>query len=376
MKISKSDDELHVYLNVPHYAAKALFRWVKEQEWPKDTEFEDQNEYHATLLYSPFGYQDWHNGFFIPNIEKITTQIVSVDNFGPDEEGKTAYVLRLQSDELQAAGDKIQKLAASIGIVDTHFGSYKPHITIGYGYAEVDIQSPNMELDLGPVEVSSPRIDINATPSLEGIAKDLHNQYNSETSPTDIVEYTSRKMDSVNLPTDELAIQAALQTWQTIYPQDKIITSDWDFNSPFEQQVVNQYEPHGLSVLYDETPDNLDISHIEVDPRSRNQGIGSKFMNDAYQYALNNGKQLSVSRVDNQPFFNKFPFLNQVEDKRFVSASLWDKIDYLKSIDEQSDKNELDNVDPAQSDNWDDYQGEGTDKDHGVSFGNDTMWLN
>lgn len=157
-RISASADELHISLKVPRYPAKALFRWARDQKWPEGTQLEDFNEYHVTMLYAPYGYSAFHNAWWAnPDLDVIKANVVGFDNFGPGEQGY-AYVLRLESEELQQEAEKLQVNAAHFGIRDTHFGSYKPHITIGYGPAPArDMQVPNMELDLGPAEQSSPR---------------------------------------------------------------------------------------------------------------------------------------------------------------------------------------------------------------------------
>lgn len=326
--ISISADELHISLNVPRHAAKSIFRWAREQQWPEGTSLEDFNEYHCTLLYSPSGYQYWSDAWFIPKLEKVEANVVAFENFGPTEDGSYAYVLRLQGDQLEIEGQKVQTEASHVGVFDNHFGAYKPHITLGYGYQKVDpatIDVPDMMIDLGPVEVSPPRLDPNATPSLEGIAKDLHDQYQDGTTPTEIVAFAKSRMASVGLPSDDLAVQAALQSWQMLYTEDKILeqhVAEWSWDSGFEK-LIDEYAPYGLTCLYDETPDAIDISHLEVDPRVRSNGLGTQFMNAAHQYARSVGKNLVVSRVDNVPFFSKFPFLNQESDKRFVTA-MWE----------------------------------------------------
>jgi GNAT superfamily N-acetyltransferase len=323
---SMSADELHVSLKVPRYAAKEIFRWAREQQWPEGTQLEDFNEYHCTLLYSPNGYQYWSDAWFIPKLEVLEAQVVGFDNFGDGEGEQVAYVLRLHGEDLQAEAEKLQSEASHVGVIDNFLGAYKPHITIGYGPVKVNVTPPDMLLDLGPVEVSPPRLELTDTPSLEGIAKDLHQEYQDGTSPTEIVMYAANRLNVAGFPDDDITIQAALESWQILYPEDVILqhTAEWAWNSGFEH-LIDQYSPHGLSCLYDETPNMIDISHIEVDPARRNTGIGSKFMEAAHQYAQSVGKQLNISRVDNAPFFNKFPFLQQQDAKTFVTASIWDE---------------------------------------------------
>lgn len=160
MILSKSADELYVYMDVGRYASKHIFRWARDQEWPPGTELEDFNDYHVTLLYCPYGYQTFHKASWVnPDIEKTEVTVTGFENFGPDEDGRFAYVLILDGPEIRDLGEKLQKIAASMGIIDTHFGSYTPHVTIGYGpYPVIWTSLPGITMDIGPSTVGQPRV--------------------------------------------------------------------------------------------------------------------------------------------------------------------------------------------------------------------------
>ena len=157
---SSVNDVIHVALKVPRHAAKALHRWALDQKWPEGTELESFNEYHCTLLYAPNGHEQWHEADWIPALEQVEIEIDGFDNFGPEEDGRWAYVLLIKGQELEDHANKLQGVAAMFGLVDTHFGAYRPHITIGYGPQQIDpasLEVPHMTMHLGPSAVSEPK---------------------------------------------------------------------------------------------------------------------------------------------------------------------------------------------------------------------------
>lgn len=240
-RVSATSDELHIYLDVNRYPSRHIFRWARDQQWPEGTELEDFNDYHITLLYSPEGYKAFHKAQWAnPEINKTEVSVVSFENFGPDEDGQITYVLLIDGPEIKEIGEKIQNTAASMGVIDTHYGSYRPHITIGYGYEPIMwMEVPGIVMDVGPVKMSTPRVSeptfTKPDNDMENIGNSLHQEFQNENTPEHMVRAARAMLRTAHYPLDDLSIQAALQAWQTMYPEDQVqwskprtIMSEWD----------------------------------------------------------------------------------------------------------------------------------------------------
>jgi 2'-5' RNA ligase/GNAT superfamily N-acetyltransferase len=151
-------DELHVALDLPAHVADEIEAWVKEQDWPRGTEFEDRDEYHITLLYAPEGYDEHKERDWIPKGERIPCEITGLDEFGTGD--KKAIVLRLDAPEAALLAADGLDAAERRGLPINRFpGGYKPHITVVYSvrkppYARV----PKIKFKSGPSSVSTPRV--------------------------------------------------------------------------------------------------------------------------------------------------------------------------------------------------------------------------
>jgi 2'-5' RNA ligase len=262
-------DELHVSLAVPKHTAKALYRWARDQQWPEGTELEKPEEYHCTLLYSKSGSHWRDHPWWINHLDMSKAKIQSVESFGPADKGY-AYVLTLDSPEIQEHGQKMTDQAARMGLEITH-PEFKPHITVGYGPAKAEgIQVPNFELHLGPSSISEPRtahaapeppnlregtlkehcgnctmyssgqcwgygnFDVDSddvcdsweqeskTSSLIHVADRLHTRFEKGAGVNDLVGYAERMLTRIGYSPDDMNTQAAIQTWQSLYPQDQL----------------------------------------------------------------------------------------------------------------------------------------------------------
>lgn len=166
-RITRSDHELHVGMEVPRHTRKQIHNWVQEQEWPEGTKLEHPNDYHVTLLYTPEGHDEHKNAWWLEHMGQTPVKFDKFESFpgGPDG---VPYVLRIHSPEIQEHAEKLQDRAEAMGLPITRFpGGYKPHLTVGYGPSALTGRPvPPFEFDIGPSSVSPPRPPKEPTESL------------------------------------------------------------------------------------------------------------------------------------------------------------------------------------------------------------------
>lgn len=235
--------ELHVALEIPRHTARQIFHWVKEQHWPEETQLQQASDYHITLLYA-----DSDNGTdpkWINHLEQATARINGVSAFPSREKGGYAYVLTIDAPEVKDKADELTSIGQWMGLdVATYPGGFKPHLTVGYGPSShlTGIKAPDFEFDIGPSSVSPARPNktaesVNARTaydpesvkvldhlSISNVAHNLH--YRFEQGGMDAqaaTDYAKRLLSMVGYQPEEMNLQAALQAWQQLYPQDKVL---------------------------------------------------------------------------------------------------------------------------------------------------------
>src|SRR5437879_2796491 len=90
-RITQSDQELHVSLDVPRHTARQIHLWVQEQEWPQGTELEQPGDYHVTLMYTPSGHKEHKDAWWLDHMDETEVSIKAFSSF-PPHDGKHAYV--------------------------------------------------------------------------------------------------------------------------------------------------------------------------------------------------------------------------------------------------------------------------------------------
>ena len=76
------------------------------------------------------------------------------------------------------------------------------------------------------------------------------------------------------------------------------------------EQLEDMFAPF-LSIQGYETPNSVIFDTIDTNPDVRSQGYGSRFMTALKHYVDQTGKSLMVKRVENEPFFSRFPWLEK-----------------------------------------------------------------
>lgn len=304
-RVIQDPNELHIGMDIPLHACKAIFRWARDQQWPEGTELEQPGDYHITLLYTPEGHDEHENAWWIKHLEHAHAKISGIDSFSAQDKG-FAIVLRLDSPEIEEHAVNLQARAEQMGLPVTHFpGGYKPHITIAYSPAKANIKDfPPLAIDVGPSSVSPPR-KASAAPeppnlregspskqcgnclmftgrkcwgygdwpvdkndvcdswskethaayspdetkaldqlSLSSVAHNLHYRFEQGTDSSDIVTYAQRLLKMIGYQPDQLTTQAAIQSWQQMYPQD--VLNDYDISPESASQIsAATYPPPG-----------------------------------------------------------------------------------------------------------------------------------
>lgn len=232
-------DELHISMDIPRAVGKKIHDWVRSQNWPEGTELEHPKDYHITLLYSPQDH-DRHREFWVKHLEDAHAKISGFEDFGGGtQSGDHAYVLRIESPEIEEHANSLQDTAERRGLEINRFeGGYKPHITIAYSPygAPAGLQPPPFEFDLGPSTVSPRRpvkeaaqpqqfVDAIHDLSMRSVAHNLH--YKFEQDPTtDMNSYAGQLLKMMGYPQDDMTNRAAIDTWLALYPNDRQLHLD------------------------------------------------------------------------------------------------------------------------------------------------------
>jgi 2'-5' RNA ligase len=213
-------DELHVALDVPSHAAKAIYRWARDQDWPEGTELEKPADYHCSLLYSKTGSQWRENPWWIEHLDMSKAKVKGLESFGPSSKGY-AYVLTIDSPEIQEHGQQMTDTALRMGLEVT-FAEFKPHISIGYGPAKAEgIETPGFELHLGPSSISDPRQEEESkVSSLIGLASVLHIDFQRGSSVQKVTAKAQHLLSQMGYAPDDMNTQAAMQTWLMLHTAD------------------------------------------------------------------------------------------------------------------------------------------------------------
>jgi 2'-5' RNA ligase len=255
-RVTQSETELHIGLEIPQAVAHKIFNWANDQDWPENTELEDPSDYHVTLMYSPDGHHEHKGADWIDHLDSAHCKVLGIDSFPAGDKGY-AYVLRLDAPEVKDRAISMQKKAEENGLTITHFpGGYKPHLTIGYGPEKgiKAIDSPDLEFDAGPSAVSPPREEPKTSAwhlhsasiqtyseflktadnnpghsqaldalSMANIGHNIHYRFEkAQMTAGEAVAYATRLLKLVGYQPDRLNIQAAIQTWMQLYPNDQI----------------------------------------------------------------------------------------------------------------------------------------------------------
>ena len=156
-------DDLFIALGIPPGIRDKIHNWVKKQDWPEDTELEDPDNYHITLIYTDNGYKEhkdkdwWHTN----NIDDV--EFKSLHEFPASEGEKAAYVLRVDSNgEIRERMEKLLDKAEDEGVEIKRFdGDSKPHITVAYGIPGKcpKITPPNFKFDTDEAYAGEPLED-------------------------------------------------------------------------------------------------------------------------------------------------------------------------------------------------------------------------
>lgn len=250
-RTARADNSLHIGIPIPRNAASHIHRWAQEQQWPEGTELEPQNEYHMTLLFVPGEGHEHKDSWWVQHIEQARLKISGFEVFPSKERGGlNAYVLRVESPEAEDHARKLIDSAQWVGLEPSHPEQFKGHITVAYGPdARVKVQAPTFEFDAGPSEVSPRRYDKAAATnsiygqpyessvysgevqvldhlSLASVAHNLHYKFEQgQLDPQGAVEYAEQLLGLIGYPADKMTTQAAIQAWQQLYPQDRMLTA-------------------------------------------------------------------------------------------------------------------------------------------------------
>lgn len=250
------DRELCILLEVPRHTAHVIHDWAKQQPWPEGTKLHQPSDYHCTLLYAPGAYGQ-KDSWWVDHLDQVPVSVKGIDTFGPDEDGY-AYVLELESPELERHGQMLSNRAQAFGVELTH-PDYKPHITVAYGPTSglTGVDVPDFEFDIGPSKVSEPRrpqtvaqrvsynpdcLNLSEPITLTHIAAILHDGFNT---PENVAPHAQRLLQAAGYPTDEMTTLAAVQTWTLLYPDDllaaeKIAQGNKDLSQPKGYTQWNQ----------------------------------------------------------------------------------------------------------------------------------------
>jgi 2'-5' RNA ligase len=238
-KTSGLQNELHVAHDVPRAVGKQIRDWANQQKWPEGTELEHPTDYHITTLYSPEGHER-KNEYWIEHLNDAKVNLKGLDSFGPSDKGY-AIVIKVDSPELSDHANKLQDVAEKQGLEITHFpGGYQPHITLAYSpqKAPAGLTPPPLTFDIGPSKVSPRRYkedepeaesktaaenELAEHPSMKNVAHVLHTRFEAGiVAPDELAKQAREILKTVGYPTDNMTTKAALDSWQTMYPQDKI----------------------------------------------------------------------------------------------------------------------------------------------------------
>jgi 2'-5' RNA ligase len=267
-------DELHIALEIPNAIREQIHKWASEQDWPEGTKLEDPSEYHITLMYTPGGYIEHGDADWIKHIDSAKVRTTGFACFEGDGENPVAYVLRLDAPKAKLRAQSMQGEAEKRGLEVTHFpGGYKPHLTVAYGPSKIRVKAPKLTFESGPSAVSPPRKEPDTrsgslsfgmmcdTSGLEGphkhlavgddssiaapasgggefagpegrvldhlslssVAHNLHYRFEQGLDAQGAKDYAGRLLRLIGYPDDEITVQAAIQAWQQMYPQDDIL---------------------------------------------------------------------------------------------------------------------------------------------------------
>lgn len=260
----EDNDQLHVGLAVPRHSAKQIHNWVREQQWPEGTELEHPKDYHVTLLFAQNGHRQHKNAWWIEHMEQAPVTIKGITAFPSSEKGGYAYVLLLDSPQIDEKAAQMQGRAKWQGLEVPEFkGGYKIHLTVAYGPSSrlTGIKPPNFQFDVGPSSVSPLRPKSSAVRvafdpevetrlldhlSLSSIAHNMHYKFEQGgMGPEEATDYAKRLLKMVGYPTDDVTLLAAIQAWQQLYPQDRLLDSGPEGRQLGETQPSAQTESWG-----------------------------------------------------------------------------------------------------------------------------------
>lgn len=161
LKDEGDEDEFHVGIQLPEELIKHIHTWVHAQDWPEGFEFDEPDDYHLTVLYTPTGYKnkELHEWIERHNVSGLRFENARIDQFPSQSGDKRAVVMRFDSPEGKQLANKLMDEAEERGLDITRFdGGYKPHITIGWTTENVKKQSRlGFDFRGGPLYISVPR---------------------------------------------------------------------------------------------------------------------------------------------------------------------------------------------------------------------------
>lgn len=150
-------DEFCAAFQIPEHVKQTIANWASTLDWPEDSELDDPQEYHCTVLYAHGGYSDddhhkWIRQYALNNVPMDAWKL---ELFGPN---KDTVVLRLKSEQADKWATRLMDEAEERGLDVSRFpGGYKPHVTIGKATELPKGDRLDLSFRSGPLFLYAPR---------------------------------------------------------------------------------------------------------------------------------------------------------------------------------------------------------------------------